>query len=110
MFECLPDLPQCWRTYLRNNLLRSDRFGHYAALSRVAGLETSFQCEFLVRRLHGNLSGENQPPSSSVAESQKRCGSAAILERTASFPLLRSGRQSAVYLSMGRQSRTTIAT
>src|SRR4051812_22489213 len=97
LFECLPDIPQCRRSYLRNNLFGTDRFSHYAALSRVAGLETSLQCELLMRRLHRNLSGKNQSASSSVAEPQERRGSAAIVERAFCVSLFRGDCQPPVF-------------
>jgi L-lactate dehydrogenase complex protein LldF len=57
--ECLPDFPQCGRAHLRHHLQRAGRLRHHAASARVTGLETSFQRQLAVRRLHRGVSGEN---------------------------------------------------
>ena len=58
--ERLPDLPQHRRAHLRHHLFRPDRLRHHAAPARVAGVETSLVRLLAVRRLHGDVPGEDR--------------------------------------------------
>ena len=79
LFERVPDFQKRRRAQLRHHLSRPDWLGHHSASARASGLETFVAGLVPVRRLHRNLSRQNQFASSFVAQPAQRGAHASSL-------------------------------
>src|SRR5438045_2952460 len=105
MSECMSDFSQRRRTHLWHDVFRTDRLGNHPSLAWLAGLEASIVCQFAMRRLHRNMSGENQSAPSFAAEPAE-CGRAkAILAGEIGIQDFRHHGQPTRFISSRMQGR-----